>query len=474
MSTLHHLHLDAAPRTPAEEPGGGAEALGRDLLLANARWFVRIRWAVIGGLAAGGGAGWWAVLEQGRTGWLPLLGWSFSLTCLLTVANLLFDRRLRALGGIRPLPPIEGLIWLQIVTDLSVLTVLMHQAGLTETFMAFAYLFHIVLACIFFPTRKSLLVTALALLLYLGCWLLEQGGLLAHHGLPGLRAPSPAGPADGLAPLSVLFVWCVVWYLASTLSRSVRRRDRELARANERLLAADREKNLLMLRTVHDLKAPFAGIETNIEMLKRQDWGQLPDSARTLITAIENRSATLRERIRDILLLGELRRMEERTVPDEKIELEELLAAVLEEVAGKAEQRRVSIAFHPLQAAVRSNRRQLHTAFANLVTNAIVYSHEGGAVRIDMHAVPGGVKVGIADQGIGISADALARIFEEYYRTEEAARFNPLSTGLGLAIVRQIASNLRLELNVASESGTGTTVEVLVPQDRRGDPWRRS
>lgn len=476
MNTPHHIVLspdggDAAP--PRCQTG--EDSLGNDLLLANGRWFVRIRWVVIAALVAGGLAGWREVLSLSKAEWLPLLGWSFSMTCVLTVANVLFDRFLRGIGGTAAPSRVEFLIWLQIVTDLTVLTVLIHLAGLTDTFLIFAYLFHIVLACIFFPTRKSLLVLALSLILYLGCLALESCGAIARHVLPGWPT-APTAPLVSLVnPLSAVFAWCVVWYLTSTLSRAVRKRDHALALANDRLVAADREKNLLMLRTAHDLKAPFAGIETNIEMLKRQEWAALSETTRTLVNAIESRSVTLRERIRDILLLGELRRVEGPVTPDERINLEELLATVMEELSGKAEQRRVGMTFHPLPAAVLSNRRQLQTLFANLITNAIAYSHEGGIVRIAMQCdLRGGVTVIVSDQGIGISEDALPRVFDEYYRSDEAARFNPLSTGLGLAIVKQIALNLGLKVGVTSESGKGTTVEVLIPQNRRGKPWLKS
>jgi signal transduction histidine kinase len=74
-----------------------------------------------------------------------------------------------------------------------------------------------------------------------------------------------------------------------------------------------------------------------------------------------------------------------------------------------------------------------------------------------------GARVRVVDRGIGISAAALPHVFDDFYRSQEAARFNPQSTGLGLAIVRQVATNVGLTIVVDTHEGAGTTFEVVIP-----------
>jgi two-component system, OmpR family, phosphate regulon sensor histidine kinase PhoR len=364
--------------------------------------------------------------------------------------------------------------WLQILADMAVLTVLVHEVGSRETFIVFAYLFHIVLACIFFAPRDSFLVTVLASVLFLGCWLIERAGLLAPQHLSAGQLENAAFAMDLINALSAVFIWFVVWYLTSTISRSVHQRDRDLAVANELLIAADREKNLLMLRTTHDLKAPFSGIETNIEMLKMQDWAALPATARTIINSIEVRAATLRERIKDILLLGELRSSAATASLDEQVDLSDLLGAVVEDLSAKADQRGISVCLSVRNEAVMASRKALGTLFSNLIANAIAYSHDNSQVEVSVADEAEGVRVTVSDHGIGISAKAMPHIFDEYYRAPEAAQFNQLSTGLGLAIVKHISQNIGLKIRVTSEQGRGTTFEVLIPHERKRDPWHES
>ncbi|MEI7899213.1 MAG: HAMP domain-containing sensor histidine kinase [bacterium] len=450
------------------------EGLGGDILLQSARWFTRIRWVSVGVLFAFG------VLNQGfpevlvQLSLVPVAWWPWTLAGGLAGLNLIFIFLLRPAREPIPYLFVVTCTWFQILADLMILTIFVHEVGSTDTFIVFAYLFHIVMTCIFFVPRDSFLVTVLSAVLFVGCWALETIGILARHSIVAAPPSQLLTPIALINVVSAVFIWFVVWYLTSTISKAVRERDRKLATANELLIAADREKNLLMLRTVHDLKAPFSGIELNIEMLKMQDWDALPPTAHTIINAIEVRSATLRERIKDILLLGELRDSTCQADLDEAVDMYDLLNAVIADLSAKADQRKVSVCLSARKESVISNRKQLSMLFANLIANAIVYSHENGQVEVTATRTPAGVSVKVSDHGIGISEKAMPHIFEEYFRSPEAAQFNLLSTGLGLAIVKHIAQNIALKVSVTSEQGTGTTFEVLVPCNRSRGPWHES
>jgi len=458
---MTHFELIFDHKYPDQRGATPGDGFSGDILLQNARWFTRIRWVVVAvffvvGLLIRDFSGVAAQLSM-----LPSAGMMMILAGGLAGLNLVFIFLLRPVREPFSRSLVMACTGLQILGDLMTLTVLVHEVGSTDSFIIFAYLFHIVLSCIFFVPRDSFLVTVLASFLYVGCCSLETMGVLA-------RTPSQLStPMALINVLSAVFIWFVVWYLTSTISKAVRARDYKLAAANELLIAADREKNLLMLRTTHDLKAPFSGIETNIEMLKMRDWDSLPEAARAAIKSIEVRAATLRERINDILLLGELRTSPSHKSPEELVDLNDLLRAVIADLSVKADQRRITIRLSATNVSVVSNRKQLTTLFSNLVANAILYSHEDSVVEVTAERTQKGVSVKIADHGIGISDKAMPHIFEEYYRAPEAAQFNQLSTGLGLAIVKYIAQVSSLRVSVASEQGKGTTFEVMLPFERR-------
>jgi len=124
-----------------------------------------------------------------------------------------------------------------------------------------------------------------------------------------------------------------------------------------------------------------------------------------------------------------------------------------------------SIATTGDRGAVYSSPEHLKTLLGNLVANAIFYSHDNGTVDITISVNDDrAVTASIADHGIGIREDALPNIFDEYYRTREAAQHNDMSTGLGLAIVKRIADNLDIVIRVHSEIDKGTTFDVVIPR----------
>jgi two-component system phosphate regulon sensor histidine kinase PhoR len=451
------------PRTP--DPRERAE-LGSALLLQNARWFSRVRWSIVGVFALAG------VIAKLFPGTLLELGVPLSsaglwaLAAVLAAANTAFHLVARGFPQDPPAASAKAFLWCQIFVDLVIVTLLVHIVGSTSTFIPFVYLFHVSMACIFFPKKESFLVTCAATILYLLTVLGELAGVWPSEGILSGPAsiPSTGSPPALLAAGSAVFIWWVVWYFVSTLSEAVRRRDLELSVANERLLRADQEKNQHMLMTVHELKAPFAGIETTVDVLKFKHWESIPPAVRPLLERIDTQAQLLRGRINDILLLGDLKSHDRPPEPLGLVDVPELTEAVLKNVEQMALERRIQFDLRVPSMQVSGNLDRLTVLFTNLVANAVAYSPEGGTVEIGARECAEDVRVLVADHGIGIRDDALPHIFDEFYRTKEAARFNKKSTGLGLAIVKEIARRFRLRIEVTSESGKGTTFEVSLPK----------
>ena len=460
------FELAAEQDTTNAPPTGWAGLETRDLL-RNARWFTRIRWGIILAIALA------CLFDQLWPAAFQTLGVclpSYALTLLtlvLIVSNLVYILLLRRYTPSTPRHKLFRILWAQILCDLAALTVLVHLFGSITTFISLAYLFHIVLACIFFAPPYSLLVTLLSGLLFLSVVVLELAGVVPPRSIL-VHAITPPGnvAATLLHALSAIVFWVAVWYFVAFIAQALRKRDRQLAEANDRLILAEEENNRQVLRTIHDLKAPFSGIESNTLLLRTLHWEQLSEPVRAIIARIETRSAALRERIKDIMILGAIKSQEQATVTTiERVEIPALVAGAIKELEDKANHRRITIATRGDAGVAYTVPGHLKTLLSNLLANAIFYSHDGGTVTLTISVDSDrAVTVAIADEGIGIRADALPHIFDEYYRTREATQHNDMSTGLGLAIVKRIAHNLGLTLRVHSEIGKGTTFEIVIPR----------
>ena len=461
----YELPIGAASElAPKSREKGLAEAA----LIQNARWFVRLRWIVSAVLAIGGGAT--AVFP----GFFVRLGldfpfvWLWILGAVLAACNMPFALLARSYSEKTTIGRVRLNIWLQIAVDLIVISMLVYILDGVANFVPFTYLFHIALACIFFPPRESIIVTLSAGGLYLSTVVLEATGLLPKTWIffaSGMTTGSATLHAFFVA-VSAVFIWIGVWYLVSTLSSAVRMRDQRLSIANDRLQQANQEKNQQMLITTHDLKAPFVGIESNVQVLKYQFWESIPDAVREIVEKIDRRAHILRNRIDAILLLGDLKSQAAAKVDYTEIVLGDLLEEVVEGLQERALERNVKLSVDAPDVSVSGARDQLATLFSNLIANAISYSYEGGSVEIYGETIEDYVRIAVRDHGIGIREDAVNHIFDEYFRTKEATKFNRQSTGLGLAIVKVIAQAHNLKVHVTSEEGKGTTFSALIPSTK--------
>jgi len=468
-AAVYELPLPAGPPAAAGEADGHAR-LPETLLLKNVLWFCHLRWAVVAILGTFGLLGLFPQVLA-HVGLRPTADWPLVAAGILVAGNLAFSGHARLLkeSGVPRYAHIN--LWGQIVFDLVVLTGVVHYAGSLETNITFAYLFHIVLACIFLSGTESLAVTLIACVLYMAVLAAEDAGLVAPQtlfaGAPP-RLPIAAEPWIPIWNLALaLFIWLAVWYLTSHLAAMVRARDEELGETNRRLEAALEERSRHMLRTTHELKAPFAAIHATTQLLLDGQCGPLPDEARAFVQRISTRCRRLANEIQEMVQLANLRSESQGTLPHAALDVAEILRGCIGQVKPLAEERKVIIEADLAQARTVGVEEHLKMLFANLLGNAVGYSYEGGRVRVRCRpGEGGGPEVVIEDHGIGIPADKLPRVFDEYYRTDEAVRHNKQSSGLGLAIVRHVAEEHGIRIRVESCPGAGTTFHLRLAVER--------
>jgi two-component system sensor histidine kinase SenX3 len=112
---------------------------------------------------------------------------------------------------------------------------------------------------------------------------------------------------------------------------------------------------------------------------------------------------------------------------------------------------------------MKGNRLQLVSAVSNLLDNAVKYSNRDGVVRVGADVAGDHIEIRVADQGVGIPARDIDRIFERFYRVDRARSRETGGTGLGLAIVRHIATNHGGDVSVRSREGEGSTFTLRIP-----------
>ena len=459
-----HAESELPPKAP---PGQSDGVLPEHMLIRNLVWFCQLRWVVVAVLAGFGFLSLFPRVFQGSS-LQPQTNWPFLTAVVLAGSNLVYLWHIRGLNqpGQRP-HGAQINMWVQIAMDLLILTWVVHFVGSCETHVAFTYLLHIVLACMFVSRRQSLGVTVLACVLYGACLAMEQTRVIPPSGLfcgtVAMEHVRATADLTAINYFSAVGIWLVVWYLTSHLSAMVRARDSELGESNYRLRHAQMERTTHMLRTTHELKAPFAGIQANTQLLLEGSCGPLSEDAESVVQLINTRCQQLVRGIQDMLQLANLGSVGQKPPALDKLDLAEVLRSCVAQVERTARQRDIVIEedIHP--APTTGIEDHLKMLFGNVLSNAVCYSHDGGQVRVKCRQDGEGFLITISDDGIGIVAKKMPRIFEAHYRTKEATRHNKGSSGLGLAIVRQVAQRHGIHLWVESTLGIGTTFELRFP-----------
>jgi two-component system phosphate regulon sensor histidine kinase PhoR len=105
--------------------------------------------------------------------------------------------------------------------------------------------------------------------------------------------------------------------------------------------------------------------------------------------------------------------------------------------------------------------------FQNLFNNAIRYNKKKGRIKVVTEDIGDSIRLRISDSGIGIAKDAIPKIFDEFFRSENAKKEVKIGTGLGLSIVKQIVENYGGNIDVQSTLGEGTQFTIIFPKKNK-------
>jgi signal transduction histidine kinase len=237
----------------------------------------------------------------------------------------------------------------------------------------------------------------------------------------------------------------------------------EAVRRASELETIEASKSQFVHVATHELRSPVAVAQSLVRTVLKGYAGPLTDVQQDVFARVSGRLDFLESLVNDLLDLAASRAptlMEE----DGPVALNASVGRTVLLLQPRAEEKGVALRHRAAgeELAVWANESGLDRIFVNLVDNAIKYTPAGGSVSVSMGREGDHVWVAVADSGIGIPADALPHLFDEFYRAPNAKAF-AVGTGLGLAIVKDLVHQFGGEIEVESEAGKGTTFRVTFP-----------
>jgi two-component system phosphate regulon sensor histidine kinase PhoR len=266
------------------------------------------------------------------------------------------------------------------------------------------------------------------------------------HWLSGGRNAEPlqdvASPLDGTIRLSLRLIpysdqyWLLV------------------ARDVSKLLRLEQMRRDFVANVSHELRTPLTVVHGYLDMLDPED---MPEWA-PMLAEMQKQSQRMTQLVEDLLMLSRLEAQD--SLPEENVAMAPMLATLRREAEALSQQRHTIVLEDEARMDLWGSNKELHSAFSNLVSNAVRYTPAGGTITIAFKPSAEGVTMSVRDTGYGIPESHLPRITERFYRVSNSRSRESGGTGLGLSIVKHVLNLHQARLEIESAVGHGSTFSI--------------
>ncbi|MGD9546542.1 MAG: sensor histidine kinase [Candidatus Krumholzibacteriia bacterium] len=352
---------------------------------------------------------------------------------------------------------------MQMVGDLVALTVFLNLSGGIENPLLYMYILHVIIASLLFKGREIFQIAWLAIVLFTADVAGEYFGFLPHHHLHSVGDLTHEVPFILMTLASFYLVLLFSAYIGASIMKHNRAIKDELVVRQQALIAADRAKMDFFRFVTHEIKSPVSTAQSAVETALELGAARMAPAVEDMLSRAVGRLELAGEMVRN---LADFTRGGDLGAENMgEVDLNRLIARTAEDLHELASRRRITFELDlpGSPVTVVSSRSMLEKIIQNLASNAVRYNRDGGQVRIALKSADGGLKLEVADQGIGIDPADQDRIFEEFYRTPAAQEMTNMGTGLGLPIVRKFVKQLGGQVSLHSAPGRGSTFTVTLP-----------
>jgi two-component system OmpR family sensor kinase len=231
-----------------------------------------------------------------------------------------------------------------------------------------------------------------------------------------------------------------------------------MAESLEKLFKAERDSKEILRRLLadvsHEFSTPLTSILGYLDILK-ESGDTDPMIRHQALTAIREEGERMARLVQDLLVLARLDTQREMSV-----ELVDLVV-LAREVTGNHPNRRIEVAAPNLAVPILADREALRRVISNLLSNAVKHTPSEDGIQVSVDCEAGEAVLRVADEGAGITEEALPHVFERFYQADSSRASE--GSGLGLAIVKETVEALEGRVEVESVPGEGSTFTVRLP-----------
>lgn len=351
---------------------------------------------------------------------------------------------------------------LQVVFDFILLSFLIHFTGGIGNPFYFIFLVHIIISGILFEGSWPYINASLAALLMTVWSLLEYTGTVQVYAL------TEHAISRRFYVISLMAFYLLIFtstYVIRDIISGYRMLKRVIDQKSELLERTIVERDRIFRFTAHELKSPLTTLRSMLAVLEEVYGERLLDEVRDIVKRAVKRTDQVLWMVKDMI---EVTQYKQGTAQQNitRVRYADWIQQVVEQHRTLAENKNIALTITPLdpRIEVELDTIALEKVLSNLVDNAIRYSNAGGQVQVEPFVKATVFGFRVKDTGIGIAAEDLPKIFDEFYRSPNAREQESLGTGLGLCLVKQIIERYGGKIEVESVLGQGSVFNVALPQ----------
>lgn len=436
-----------------------------EVLLKRIHWFILLRWMFAAGLFIAVPVAKHFFREVEITRFLV----PGVILVLFNLAYAIVERKTRS----HPLSAHKAYIFssIQLVCDYLILTLLLYFSGDVSNPFIYTFTFHIILSCLLLPNILAIWLTIGSISLFLMVAILSQFDVIPYFPFPFTDKPFLMQRFDtvdfGIHVGAFIFIVMSILYFATTITKMLSKKEERLRKAHHDLKTLGNIRMKTMMHLAHDLKAPLAAVRSSLRSVIDGYTGPLTEKSVEILQIADRRSENAARMMRDMFDLIKFDEQIKRgELLQEEISFSELVSNIITSFGEKYNGRQVKWLLDiEKDVNICANMRQIDALIMNLLSNALKYSGNPAKVQVVVEVTGTTLIFKVGDNGIGIPLEDRGKIFDEFYRSKEAKRYERDGVGLGTTIIKKIVDFYGGTIDIEGGlDGTGTTFIVRIPE----------
>ncbi|MDD5614038.1 MAG: HAMP domain-containing sensor histidine kinase [Candidatus Omnitrophica bacterium] len=259
-----------------------------------------------------------------------------------------------------------------------------------------------------------------------------------------------------------------LWKSYQDLEERVKERTRELEEANKELQKMDQVKTEFVSAVAHELRTPLTSIKGYATILSSGRLGKLKSEQEERLNRINKHSNELVNLINNLLDISRIK-AGKTIMAIESVNLKDVVKDTEELISPQAEEARIEfrVRFDTDINSIMADKIQLERVLVNLLSNALKFTPQLGQIGLNISSEKDFVKFEVYDTGAGIEEKDIDKIFNEFFRADNAVNREKKGTGLGLSLVKQIVEAHSGEIWVESKLNKGSHFYFKLPINRK-------